>query len=186
MEAPTFIDGIVAALILISAILARSRGFTLEFVSTLALIGVTIFCYVMTPITLPLLKESPILKDFISGNCELSIIALFAGFFLVSYFIVSPFSPLYASSSRGSVRSRDSKRGFVFGLLRGFVVVILTLFIYERSAPPGTFPALDDSYTAKIFARMQGEISEDILNDAWAWIVGKYEGLVSVCTSGTE
>jgi membrane protein required for colicin V production len=44
---------------------------------------------------------------------------------------------------------------------------------------------VDNSRTAKIFARTQDKIDQQIPSDAPGWIVARYEALVSTCTPPT-
>jgi len=187
MEGFTLIDGIVAAVVLISAILAYSRGFLREGMSILGWIAAAVLAYIFAPRALPLVKEIPILKDFISGSCELSMIAAFAGVFALALVVVSIFSPLFSSAvQRSALGGLDRALGFLFGVLRGLLLVAIALIIYDRLITTDTFPMVDDSRSAKVFARMQDRINEQIPEDAPGWIVSKYEELVGACTAETE
>ncbi|WP_432449780.1 CvpA family protein [Aliiroseovarius marinus] len=187
MEGFTLIDGIVAAVILVSAILAYSRGFVREGMSILGWIAAAILAYVFAPRAVPLIKEIPVLKDFIADSCELSMIAAFAGVFALALVVVSIFTPLFSSAvQRSALGGIDQALGFVFGVLRGLVLVAIALVVYDRIVTTDTIPMVDDSRTAKIFARTQDKINQQIPEDAPGWIVGKYETLVGSCTSGAE
>ncbi|NDW51938.1 CvpA family protein [Aliiroseovarius sp. PrR006] len=185
MEGFTLIDGIVAAVILISAILAYSRGFVREGMSILGWIAAAVLAYIFAPRALPLIKEIPVLKDFISDSCELSMIAAFAGVFALALVVVSIFTPLFSSAvQRSALGGLDQALGFIFGVLRGLVLVAIALVVYDRIVTTDTIPMVDDSRTAKIFARTQDRINEQIPEDAPGWIVGKYEELVGACSGG--
>lgn len=185
MEGFTLIDGIVAAVILISAILAYSRGFVREGMSILGWIAAAVLAYMFAPRALPLIKEIPVLKDFIADSCELSMIASFAAVFALALVVVSIFTPLFSSAiQRSALGGLDQALGFVFGVLRGLVLVAITLVVYDRIVTTDTIPMVDESRTAKIFARTQDRINQQIPEDAPGWIVGKYETLVGSCNSG--
>lgn len=185
MEGFTLIDGIVAAVILISAILAYSRGFVREGMSILGWIAAAVLAYIFAPRALPLIKEIPVLKDFIADSCELSMIAAFAGVFALALVVVSIFTPLFSSAvQRSALGGLDQALGFIFGVLRGLVLVAIALVVYDRIVTTDTIPMVDDSRTAKIFARTQDRINEQIPEDAPGWIVGKYEELVGACSGG--
>ena len=79
MDGFTIVDAVVAVIILISAILAYSRGFIREAMSIVGWIAAAVVAYLFAPRAVPLIKEVPILKDFIADSCELSVIAAFAG-----------------------------------------------------------------------------------------------------------
>ena len=77
----TVVDGIVAVLIILSAILAYSRGIVRELMAILGWIGAAVLAFIFAPQAQPLVKEIPVVGDFLRDSCELSIIAAFAGVF---------------------------------------------------------------------------------------------------------
>ncbi len=187
MEAFTLVDGIVAAVILISAILAYSRGFVREGMSIIGWIAAAILAYLFAPKAVPLIKEVPVLRDFIADSCELSVIAAFAGVFALALVVVSVFTPLFSSAvQRSALGGLDQALGFVFGVARGLILVAIALVVYDRVVTTDTLPMVDNSRTAKIFARTQDKINEQIPEDAPGWIVARYETLVGSCTGPSD
>jgi len=185
MEAFTIIDGVVATVILVSAILAYSRGFVREGMAIAGWVAAAVIAYLFSPKAMPLIKEIPVLKDFIADSCELSVIASFAGVFALSLVVVSIFTPLFSAAiQRSALGGLDQALGFIFGVLRGILLVAIALVVYDRVITSDTIPMIDNSRTAKIFSRSQENINEQIPDDAPGWIVERYESLVSVCTTG--
>ena len=78
MEGFTAIDAVVAVVIVLSALLAYSRGLVREVMAILGWIAAAILAFVFAPQVQPLVKELPVIGDFLSDSCELSIIAAFA------------------------------------------------------------------------------------------------------------
>lgn len=184
MDGFTIVDGVVALVILVSAILAYSRGFVREGMSIAGWVVAAVVAYVFAPRAVPLIKEIPVLRDFIADSCELSVIAAFAGVLALALVVVSVFTPLFSSAvQRSALGGVDQALGFVFGVLRGLVLVAIALVIYDRVIVTESFPMVDESRTAKIFARTSGKIDESIPDDAPGWIVERYETLVSTCTA---
>ncbi len=183
MDGFTIVDGIVALIILVSAILAYSRGFVREGMSIAGWIIAAVVAYMFAPRAVPLIKEIPVLRDFIADSCELSVIAAFAGVLALALVVVSLFTPLFSSAiQRSALGGVDQALGFVFGVLRGILLVAIALVVYDRVIITESVPMVDDSRTAKIFARTSGKIDEQIPEDAPGWIVARYETLVSSCT----
>ena len=60
MEGFTIIDGIVAVIIIISAVLAYSRGFVREALSIGGWVLAAVVAYVFAPMAEPLMKQVPI------------------------------------------------------------------------------------------------------------------------------
>lgn len=186
MDGFTIVDGAVALVILVSAILAYSRGFVREGMAIAGWVVAAILAYIFAPKAVPLIKEIPVLKDFIAGSCELSVIAAFAGVLALALVVVSIFTPLFSSAvQRSALGGLDQALGFVFGALRGLVLVAIALVVYDRVMVSGSLPMVDNSRTAKIFARTQDKIDQQIPSDAPGWIVARYEALVSTCTPPT-
>ena len=182
MDGFTIVDGVVAVVILISAILAYSRGFMREAMSILGWIAAAVVAYLFAPRAVPLIKEVPILKDFIADSCELSVIAAFAGVLALALIVVSIFTPLFSSAvQRSALGGLDQALGFVFGVLRGLLLVAIALVIYDRVVVSEAIPMVDESRTAKIFARSSEKIDEILPDNAPEWIVERYETLVSSC-----
>jgi len=73
MEGFTIIDGIVAAIVVISALLAFSRGFVREVMAIAGWVGAAILAFIFADQAEPLVKQIPVLGDFIGDSCELSI-----------------------------------------------------------------------------------------------------------------
>ncbi|HCQ65054.1 MAG TPA: colicin V production CvpA [Rhodobacteraceae bacterium] len=182
MDGFTIVDAVVAVIILISAILAYSRGFVREGMSIAGWIAAAIVAYLFAPRAVPIIKEIPILKDFIADSCELSMIAAFAGVLALTLVVVSIFTPLFSSAvQRSALGGLDQALGFVFGVLRGILLVAIALVIYDRVVISEAVPMVDESRTVKIFARSSEKIDEILPNNAPEWIVERYENLVSSC-----
>ena len=88
MEGFTLVDGIVAGVIVVSAILAYARGFVREALSIGGWIAAAIIAFIFAPNALPLIREVPYLGDFIGESCELGILASFAGVFAIALVVV--------------------------------------------------------------------------------------------------
>ncbi|SNX69071.1 membrane protein required for colicin V production [Cereibacter ovatus] len=187
MEGFTIIDAVVAAVIVLSAILAYSRGLVREVMAIAGWIGAAVAAFVFAPAAQPLIKEIPVLGDFLGDSCELSIIAAFAVVFALGLVLLSLFTPLFSSAIRNSaLGGLDQSLGFLFGVLRGVVLVAVALIVYDRAVASDTIPMVDNSRAAKVFASFQQNIDASIPSDAPGWIVARYEQLVSTCTAPAE
>jgi membrane protein required for colicin V production len=184
MDGFTIVDGIVALVILVSAILAYSRGFVREGMAIVGWVAAAVIAYLFAPRFVPLIKEIPVLRDFIAESCELSVIASFAGVLALALVVVSLFTPLFSSViQRSALGGVDQALGFVFGVLRGILLVAVALIVYDNVVTSDTIAAVDNSRTAKVFARSTDNLNEQIPDDAPGWIVARYEELVSTCTA---
>ncbi|PIE08959.1 MAG: colicin V production CvpA [Rhodobacterales bacterium] len=182
MEAFTIIDGVVAVVIIVSAILAYSRGFVREGMSIAGWIAAAIVAYMFAPKAVPLVKEIPVISDFFADSCELSIIVAFAAVFALALVVVSLFTPLFSSVvQRSALGGIDQGLGFVFGVLRGVLLVTVALVVYDRVVTADSIDMVDNSRTASIFASVQDKINDTLPADAPGWIKTRFNDLVGTC-----
>ena len=185
MDGFTIIDGIVAVVIILSAVLAYSRGFVREILSIGGWILAAIAAYVFAPTVEPLMKEIPILKDFLGQSCELAMIAAFAAVFAAALIIFSIFTPLFAGAvQRSALGGIDQGLGFLFGVVRGAVLVAIAFLVYERVIVSEPIPMVDNSRTAVVFAQVSEAIDEQMPADAPGWIAAQYDNLIGRCSTG--
>jgi membrane protein required for colicin V production len=186
MEGFTLVDGGVALVIVLSAVLAYSRGLVRESLAILGWIGAAIVAYMFAAAAQPLIKELPVIGEFLADSCELSIIAAFAAVFALGLVVASLFAPLMSGLVQRSILGGlDQGLGFLFGVLRGIVLVAVAFIVYDRAVAANTIPMVDGSRSAKIFANFQTNIDETIPEDAPGWIVARYEEVTSVCAAPT-
>lgn len=181
----TVIDAVVAVVIVLSAILAYSRGFVREAMAIAGWIIAAIVAFLFAGQAAPLIRQIPVLDKFLGDSCELSMIAAFAGVFAVALVIASLFTPLFSSVvQRSALGGIDQGLGFLFGVARGILLVAVAFMVYQRAIADAPIPMIDDSRSAKIFASLQSDLDKQIPADAPGWIVARYEELVGKC-SGT-
>ncbi|MBY6090106.1 CvpA family protein [Pseudooceanicola sp. 502str34] len=187
MEGFTIIDGIVAAVIVLSALLAYSRGIVREALAIAGWIVAAVLGFIFAPQVQPLVKEIPVIGEFISDSCELSVITAFAVVFAVALLIASLFTPLFSSLvQRSAVGALDQALGFLFGVARGILLVAIAFFVYETVITSQDMPMVDNSRSAQVFARLTGKIENEDPERALGWITQQYEQLVGFCEAPAE
>lgn len=180
MEGFTIIDGIVAVIIILSAVLAYSRGFVREALSIGGWILAAIVAYIFAPAIQPLMTEIPVLKDFLGESGELAMIAAFAVVFAVALIVFSVLTPLFSGAvQRSALGGIDRGLGFLFGVLRGAVLVGIAFLIYERVIVSDPIPMVDDSRSAVIFSQLSESLDEQVPSDVPGWIAERYDELIS-------
>ena len=186
MEGFTLVDAVVAGLIVLSAILAYSRGFVREALAIAGWVGAAVLAFVFAPSAQPLIKELPVVGDFLGDSCELSIIAAFAGVFAIGLVLASLFTPLFSSVvQRSALGGIDQGLGFLFGVARGILLVGVAFLVYDRALASNAVPMVDNSRSAKVFASFQASIDAAVPEDAPNWIVSRYNDLTSACVAPT-
>ncbi len=187
MEGFTLVDGIVAGAIVISAILAYSRGFVREALSIGGWILAAVVAFIFAPNALPLIRELPYLGDFIGESCELGVMASFAGVFAVALVVVSLFTPMFATAvQRSVIGGFDAGLGFLFGVARGVLLVVVAFIAYDRVVGSEPVAMVADSRSAQVFAHLQTRVEAEIPSDAPGWILARYEQLTATCAAPVE
>ena len=187
MEGFTIIDGIVAVVIILSAVLAYSRGLVREVLSIGGWVVATVAAYFAAPMVEPLVKEVPVLKDFLGDSCDIGMIAAFFAAFAVALIVVSVIAPLFAGAvQRSALGGIDQGLGFFFGVIRGALLVAIAFLVYERVIISDPIPMVDNSRTAIAFAEVSEQIDENIPEDAPGWFKERYQDLIDQCSANTE
>ena len=187
MEGFTVVDGAVAGIIVLSAILAYSRGFVREGMAIAGWIGAALLAYIFAAQAQPLVKELPVVGKFLSDSCELSLIAAFAAVFAIGLVIAALFTPLLSGVVQRSVLGGlDQGLGFLFGVVRGVILVGVAFMVYDRAVAADTVPMVDNSRSAKIFASFQGDLDSAVPTDAPNWIVARYNELTATCAAPAQ
>jgi membrane protein required for colicin V production len=185
MEGFTLVDAGVAGIIVLSAILAYSRGFVREIMAIVGWVVAAFLAYTFAAKAQPLMKELPVVGKFLSESCELSLIAGFAAVFALGLIIAALFTPLFSSLVQRSVLGGlDQGLGFLFGVVRGVLLAGIAFLVYDRAVAANTVPMVDNSRSAKIFASFQGDINSAVPSDAPNWIVGRYNEMTASCPKG--
>ena len=131
----TYLDAILIVIALISGMLAMYRGLTREVLSilswALAAVAAVIFALYYRHIADEVAVSLGIDKTIALGICA---IGLFVLVLIIVHFITARFSETVLDSRIGAL---DRSLGFVFGLLRGFILVVILYFF-------GTFLEQDE------------------------------------------
>ena len=178
----TIIDGVVAIVIILSALLAYGRGLVREVMAIVGWIAAAVLGFMFAPRVEPLVREIPVVGDIIADSCELSVIGAFAIVFSIALIVMSLFTPLFSSLIRRSaLGGLDQGLGFLFGVVRGLLLVAIAFFVYDTVITGQEFTIVDESRSAAVFGRFTGDIQEQEPEQALGWITQQYENLVGSC-----
>ena len=186
MEGFTIVDAGVLVIVLMSAILAYSRGLVREVFAILGLVAAGAAGFFFAAKAAPLIKQIPVLDKFLGDNCELSIIAGFFAAFAAALILVSIFTPLFSSIiQRSALSGIDQGLGFLFGVARGVLLIAVAFLVYNRLVTDAAIPMVDDSRSAAVFASLESKLNDQVPSDAPGWIAERYNELVGVCGAET-
>ncbi len=185
MQDFTLFDAGVAAIIIVSAVLAYSRGLTREIMSIAGWVGAAVVAFFFAPQAVPFVKEIPVVTDLIGENCELGILSAFAGVFTIALIVIALFTPLISGViQKSALGSIDGGLGFLFGVVRGLVLVVAALVAYDFFIAGGQgFSVVENSKTRAILADQQAQLKSYIPTDIPTWLIGPYNELTQSCVA---
>jgi membrane protein required for colicin V production len=182
MEGFNIVDAVVAGVIVLSAVLAWSRGMVREGLAIAGWIGAAVAGYAFAPLAEPLVREIPFVGDILRSSCELSRLAAFAVVFALSLAVMALITPAIGSFVQGSVLGGiDRALGFLFGVLRGVVLVAVALIVHDRGFAGTRLEVIDSARSSALFADVAVALEAALPADAPAWLTGRYEALVGDC-----
>lgn len=187
MEDFTIIDGIAAVVIILSAVLAYSRGLVRETLSIGGWIGAAVVGYLFADQIRPLLNQVPVLGEFIIDQCELGLFSGFAVVMVIGLLIFSIFTPLFSGIVQRSILGGlDQGLGFLFGIVRGVLLIVIALIAYNFIAVDQDFPMVDNSRTVEIFGQLQTRLEEEVPTDIPGWLQARINDFVGACDAPVE
>ena len=132
----TWLDIIVAAFMLISALLAMVRGFTREVLSILSWVVAALVVVWVFP------RYQDQFREFMSGSPKLlADVLLVFGIFVVTLIIVTFITIRLADKILDSrVGAFDRSFGFLFGLARGLIIVVIAYLFFTWLVPTENQP----------------------------------------------
>ncbi|WP_380058501.1 CvpA family protein [Falsihalocynthiibacter sp. SS001] len=187
MEGFTIVDGVVAVVIILSALLAYSRGFVRETLSIASWVVAAVVAYIFAPQVEPLVREIPILKDMIGGQCELSLMVAFVIVLVIGLVIMAIFTPLFSSMVQRSILGGiDQGIGFLFGVARGVLLVVVSLFIYDWAFSDETYAAVDNSRSAEVFGNLVVRVGDSVPDDVPGWLQSRVDDYLAICETPAD
>jgi membrane protein required for colicin V production len=155
----TLLDIILLAVMLISALLAMIRGFMREVLSIAAWViaaVATLYGYA---------KLLPYAKTYFNNDI-IATAAVIGGTFLGTLLIVSiitvRFSDMVLDSRVGAL---DRTLGFLFGLARGLIIVVVAFLFFAWLVPPKTQPSWVANAKSKVVLQSTGDWLMSMLPD---------------------
>jgi membrane protein required for colicin V production len=155
----TLLDVILIGVMLISAILAMIRGFMREVLSIAAwaiAAVVTLYSYS---------RLLPLAKSYINNDI-VAAVGVVAGTFLLTLIVVSVitvrFSDMVLDSRVGAL---DRTLGFLFGLGRGLIIVVVAYLFFDWLVPTKTQPAWVANAKSKVVLDKSGDWLKSMLPD---------------------
>src|ERR1700719_2461220 len=155
----TLLDIILIGVMLISAVLAMIRGFVREILSIAAwVIAALVTLYSFT-------KLLPLAKTYFNNDVVAYAVVLggtFLGTLLVVSIVTVRFSDMVLDSRVGAL---DRTLGFLFGLTRGLIIVVVAFLFFAWLVPTKTQPAWVANAKSKVVLQSTGDWLMSMLPD---------------------
>ena len=185
MEDYTVIDAISLLIVVISGLLAFTRGISREILSILSWIFSAIIAFFVSPLIHPYFNKIPILKEIIYESCELSILISFALTFIIFLVLISFLIPFISNFiQKSKLSSIDRILGFMFGIFRGCLLITIALILHDVITDEGnSLSIIKDSETEELFSQMKENILLNLPKNIPDWTAKKYETLILSCNN---
>lgn len=182
MEGFTIVDGVAAILIILSALLAYSRGFVREILSIGGWVAAIIVGYMFADQIKPFVASVPVVSDFIGDNCTWALFAAFCVIMVAGLIIMSFFTPFFSNIVQRSVFGGfDQGLGFLFGVVRGVALIVIALMVYEFAITDEPIAVVDNSKTIELFQSLRDKATEEFPQDVPGWVEDRFNEFVAVC-----
>ncbi|MCF6273765.1 MAG: CvpA family protein [Rhodobacteraceae bacterium] len=188
MEDYTIIDGVALAIILISGFLAYARGLVRETLSIVGWGGAAVIAFIFAPQGKDLVFEIPFVNSIVGDSCEIALIISFALIFIVALVVISLFTPLLSGLiSKSALGTIDRGLGFLFGLARGVLLIVVALFAYDQFITAGEgVDIVEESKTKALLSESQDRLAAEVeTSSVPGWFIARFDELTSVCSVST-
>ncbi|MEM9059974.1 MAG: CvpA family protein [Pseudomonadota bacterium] len=182
----TYVDAAVAVITLLSAFLAYSRGLTRELFAIGGWIVAGLLAFYFAPAIEPLIREAPVVGQFLSSSCVISMITAFSLIVAAALLVLAVFTPIFSSIIlESAIGPLDRMLGFLFGVVRGIVLIAVAYLVYTNLSGGEAIPALDGAASKPIFDEAARLIEQYRPEEMPAWFSERIDALMAPCTGET-
>lgn len=184
----TIADGVVLLIVAVSAMLAYARGLTRETLAIGGWIIAAMAAFFFAPILEPLMREIPVVGDFLASSCTLSILAGFAAAFAIALVVLSIFTPLLSGLVRDSALGPfDRGLGFLFGVIRGVALAAVLYLLYDLTIPSEQrVLAIDNAWSMGLIGDAANLMRAIAPDDAPDWLGSRIDRLMGACEAAGQ
>ena len=183
MEPLSSFDLISVVLILFSGFFAYLRGFIKEVLLILNWILAIVVAYFVSPLIFVSISEIEFIMRILGDSCELMMILSFLLGFTLALIAISFVTYRISYLIETSVFNEINKIfGLLFGFLRGGIIVIIFLIIYNQALKDTvswSFIGLSKSNT--ITLAVQEKLLTQYPQNIPEWIINNYDNLLTSC-----
>lgn len=156
------LDMIVIGVLLVSGLLAMLRGFTREVLAIASWAVAALCAYLFYKQLVPFFLQNVIANEKIATPAAAA--TIFLGALIVAYFVTAKLSDVILDSRIGAL---DRTLGFIFGLARGFLLMVVAFGLFEKlvgekQQPTWVAEAKTRPFLKSSSDRLMGLLPEDL------------------------
>lgn len=178
----TIVDAGAGIIILVSGLLASSRGLTRELFALAGWIVAALAGFYAAPALDPIIRELPVVGPFLARSCVLSVATAFVIIVAIVLLVLSIFTPMIANvvleSAFGSL---DRFLGFLFGLARGVLLLAIAFLLYTNLSGGESWPPLDTAASLSVFQDGATMIEQNLPASVPEWFGARVDALMVNC-----
>lgn len=179
----TYVDGAVAVILFLSGWLAYTRGFTRELIAIGGWLVAALLAFFFAPALKPLVEELPVVGPFFARECAISMIASFSLIVAFGLLILAVFTPIFASMVlESAIGPIDRIFGFLFGVVRGILLVAIAYLIYINVAGEQVLPQVENAAIKPLLDESAALIDRHRPTEMPRWFSNQIDALMAPCT----
>jgi len=182
----TYVDGGVAFVVIVSAIMAYARGFTREVLAIAGWLIAAAVAAFLTPMVEPLIRQIPAVGEFLASSCVISVVVAFTLVMAFALLVLAVFTPVVSGwVLDAALAPLDRVLGFVFGVARGALLVVAAYLLYGALVgDPETVPAIATAESHDITVDLATRLQAAIPTEMPSWFDEQAAKLMASCPAG--
>ena len=181
----TYVDAAVGVITIVSALLAYNRGLTREIFAIGGWILAAFAAFFFAPMIEPLIREVPVIGPQLAKSAMISMITAFVVVMALGLLVLAVFTPIFSAAVQDSILGPiDRALGFVFGALRGVLLIAVAYLIYTSLSGDEVIPALDNAASKPILDDVAALIDENRPEEMPSWLAERIDSLMAPVNEG--
>lgn len=176
------VDATVIVLLLVSAYLAMVRGLMRELLALASWVAAFFLAFLLAPAVQPAMAALPGVGGFLE-ECQFGMLAGFVVVFGVALIGTAILIWLFSGSIRNTALSvADQATGFIFGVLRGLVLVAVIYIAYQQIVPAADqYAFVENALTVDVVKQSADAVRVFVPDEVPGWLESRVNQLMGAC-----